>query len=562
MHAGGFGLAGLASAGLAGRALAAGSLAPEMIVYNAKVYTVDDANPTAQAFAVKGGRFIAVGTNDEIKGFANASTKQIDAGGATVVPGFHDSHIHADGQTLLYQVLVGNPFEVEFVTIDSIIQKLRDRAAKTPPGQWVSGYFHDDTKLKDKRSLTRLDLDKVSTQHPVRVQHRGGHTSFYNSKAFELAGVTKDSPNPPGGEFFHDSTGLSGRVAERANAVILKGGTTQQFTREESEQRARAGHAHFSKELVRYGITSVQSSTRSIADLYALQQVRDAGDLRHRHSFEASGDLLEAMIVNGIRSGFGDEFIRLGATSEEVVDGSFSERTARLSKGYPGISPPYFGIMTQTQDVLNAWCERVHRAGIRLNCHSNGDEGIASMLTAYERALQLHPVANARPKITHCAVINDDLLRRIKAIGAVPAVFNTYLYYNSDKFPYYGEEIMSHALAFRSMLDTGIPVAAGSDYGPGPFSPLMGIQGVVTRKGWDGKVWGANQKVTVSEALKIHTLNGAYCGDEEKVKGSITPGKYADFVMLAQDPHTVDPETILKIKILKTYTGGEAVYEA
>lgn len=558
----GLGLAGAMGAQWSGAAFAAGSPHPDLIVYNAKVYTVDDAQPTAQAFAVKNGRFVAIGGNDEIRGYVGVATQKLDAGGATIVPGFHDAHIHADGQTLLYEVLVGNPFDVEFVTIDSIIEKLRKRAAETPPGHWVTGFFYDDTKVKDGRLITRLDLDKVSKDHPVRVRHRGGHTGFYNSKAFELAGVTKDSPNPPGGEYFHDESGLSGRVAERANAVLDAVGKKQVFTPDEVKERSRAGAAHFSKALVRYGITSVQSSTWQFADLIALQQIRANGDLRHRVSFEVAGNLLEAMIANGIKSGFGDEWVRLGATSENVVDGSFSERTARLADGYPGIKPPYFGIMTQPQDELDAWCERVHRAGIRLNCHANGDVGIDSTLKAYERALKAFPVANARPKITHCSVINDDLLRRMKAIGAVPATFTTYAYYNSDKFIYYGEEIMGRALAFRSFLDMGIPAAAGSDYGPGPFNALMGIQGIVTRKGWDGKVWGAKQKVSVAEALKIHTLNGAYCSDEEKDKGSISPGKYADFVLLAEDPHTVDPETILKIKILKTYTGGRSVYEA
>ncbi len=558
----GFGLGGALSQ-LPTAAFAAGTAQPDLIVHNAKVYTVDDANPTAQAIAIKNGRFVAVGSNDEIKGFGGSSTKLLDAGGATIVPGFHDTHLHADGQTLLYEVLVGNPFEVEFVTIDSIIAKLKAKAEQTPPGQWVIGYFYDDTKVKDNRLINRLDLDKVSTQHPVRVRHRGGHTSFYNSKAFELAGVTKESANPPGGEYFHETNGeLSGRVAERANAVLEKGGTYPQYTPAQERDRARAGAAHFSKELVRYGITSAQGSTRQFADLVALQEVLAAGDLKHRHSFEVAGDLLEAMINNGIKSGFGNEMLRLGATSENTVDGSFSERTARLSNGYPGISPPYFGIIVQPQDVIDAWAERVHRAGIQLNCHANGDVGIDSTLKAYERALKLHPVADARPKITHCAIVNDDILRRMKAINAVPATFTTYAYYNSDKFKFYGAEIMDRALPFRSFLDTGIRASAGSDYGPGPFASLMGIQGIVTRKGWDGQTWGAKQKVSVAEALKIHTLNGAYCNKEENDKGSITPGKYADFVMLAEDPHTVNPETILKIKILKTFTGGKAVYEA
>ncbi|HEX4712957.1 amidohydrolase [Phenylobacterium sp.] len=218
--------------------------------------------------------------------------------------------------------------------------------------------------------------------------------------------------------------------------------------------------------------------------------------------------------------------------------------------------------MTESQDVLNAWVERVHCAGIDVNCHANGDVAIAAMLTAVERAQKLYPRPDARPRITHCTLVNDALIARIKAAKAIPAVFSTYPYYNPDKFPFYGEETLEHAMALRSFLDAGIPACAGSDFDPGPFSPLMALQAMVTRKGWDGKTWGANQRITVAEALKVNTLNGAYATHEETIKGSIAPGKLADFVVLADDPHTVDPDRIKDIRILRTVTGGATAYEA
>jgi predicted amidohydrolase YtcJ len=168
----------------------------DLIVINAKVYTIDSRLPTAQAFAVKNGRFMAVGKTADIKALARKPTRVVDAHGMTIIPGFIDCHNHAPGTQLLTEVIVGNPYDVEFVTIDSIVAKLKERAQKTPPGQWVSGFYFDDTKVKDNRQLTVQDLDKVSSEHPVVVNHRGGHTSFYNSKAFQLAGVTKDTPTP------------------------------------------------------------------------------------------------------------------------------------------------------------------------------------------------------------------------------------------------------------------------------------------------------------------------------------------------------------------------------
>ncbi len=531
---------------------------PDVVVLNAKVYTMDPATPRAEAFATSGGRFVAVGRTADIRGLVTKRSQTIDAKGMTVVPGFIDCHNHAGGATLLYEVLVGNPFEVEFVTIASIVDKLRAKARQTPPGMWVEGYFFDDTKLEDKRALNVHDLDQVSTDHPVAVLHRGGHTSFYNSKALQLAGITKDTSNPPGGTFDRDADGeLNGRVTDRARSVFARVGQRPTFTPEQVAQRNRDGLAHISKQFVRYGLTSVHHEG---GDLSALQEVRARGDLHHRVSYEASGRVLDSMLTGGIMTGFGDEWIKFGATSEHTVDGSFSERTMALSTPYPGTT--YKGNVTETQDDLDAWVERVHRAGIQVNCHANGDVAIDMYLTAFERAQKLFPRADARPKITHCTLINGDLVRRIKALDAVPAMFTTYAYYNTDKFPFYGEELMKRSMAYRTLLDAGIRAAAGSDFSPGPFAPLMGIQGMVTRTGWDGTTWGANQRITVDEAIEVNTVNGAYASREETLKGSITAGKLADFVMLADDPHTVAPDKIKDIQIVRTVVGGTTMHQA
>jgi predicted amidohydrolase YtcJ len=460
---------------------------------------------------------------------------------------------------LLYEVIVGNPFEVEFVTIASIIDKLRAKAQKTPPGFWIDGYFFDDTKVRDSRQLNVHDLDQVSQENPVCVHHRGGHTSFYNSKALALAGVDKHTADRMGGTYDRDENGeLTGRVTDRARDVFENVGKREVFTPEQKAQRDRDGLAFISKQFVRYGLTSVHHED---GDLFALQQVRARGELLHRVSFETSGDILEAMIKNGVSTGFGDEWIRFGATSEFTVDGSFSERTMALSRPYAGTNPPYSGNVTENQEDLNVWAERVQRAGIQPNCHANGDVAIAMVLTAYERAQQAAPRPDVRPKITHCTLINEDLLRRMKALDAVPAVFTTYAYYNADKFHFYGEERMKWSMAYRSFLDAGIRAAAGSDFSPGPFAPLMGIQGMVTRTGWNGETWGANQRITVDEALQVNTINGAYNSHEEGIKGSITPGKLADFVVLADDPHTVSKDKIKDIEIVQTVTGGLTVYQ-
>lgn len=556
-------LTGASAAGLLGASAwtkAWAAETPDLIVHNAKIYTIDSAVPRAQAFAVRGGKFVAVGNTEEIRGLAGKGTRLYDAKGMTVVPGFIDCHNHAPGTMILYDVLVGNPYHVEFVTIQSIVDKLKARAAKTPPNTWVDGYFFDDTKVKDKRALNIHDLDKVSTDHPVCVHHRGGHTSFYNSKAFELAGITKNTPNSFGGTFDKFPNGeLNGRVTDRARDVFAKVGKRETFTPAQQLERDRNGLAFISKQFVKSGLTSVHHEG---GDLMALQQIRARGELLHRVSYEAKDKMLDAMIKNGIETGFGDEWIRFGATSEHTVDGSFSERTMAISQPYIGISPPYHGNLTQKQGDLNAWADRVNRAGIQMNCHANGDIAIDHVLTAYEKALKAFPRRDARPKITHCSLINDSLLARIKALDAVPALFTTYAYYNSDKFHFYGEGMMRHMMAYHDLLKAGVRAAAGSDFPPGPFDPLMGMQGMVTRKGWNGETWGANQRITVDQALQVNTINGAYNNHEEDIKGSITAGKLADFVVLAEDLHTVDPDKIKDIAVVRTVTGGKTVYQA
>jgi predicted amidohydrolase YtcJ len=276
----GAGIATLAGGAWPGTAAAAEGPDADLVVFNARVYTVDSRAPKAEAFAVKAGQFSAVGSTSEMKALIGKRTQTFDAKQMVVVPGFIDCHNHAPGDVLLFEVIVGNPYLVEFVTIDSIVAKLRGKAAKTPPGTWVEGYFFDDTKVKDNRLLNVHDLDKVSKDHPVVVHHRGGHTSFYNSKALEMADINNNTPNPPGGTYDRDTNdALNGRVTDRARTPFNRAGKRPSYTAEQTLQRNREGLAFISKRFVRYGVTSVHHEG---GDLFALQQVRARGDLLHR----------------------------------------------------------------------------------------------------------------------------------------------------------------------------------------------------------------------------------------------------------------------------------------
>lgn len=556
-----------------GSALASGALValpraawaasgPSRVIFNARVHTLDPALAHAEAVAIAAGRIVAVGSNADVLALATPATERIDAGGMCLVPGFIDTHNHVVGEVVAYAVLVGNPFDVEFVTIASIQAKLKARADQTPPGQWVHGEFYDDTKIRDGRPLNRHDLDQVSTVHPISIRHRGGHTLVVNTRALDLAGITRATPNPFGGTFGRDPAGdLTGLVTDNAMDVFAKVGTQPVYTPAQQRERELTGARMMSRMFARYGLTSVHHADES-GSLATWQDLRAAGELLHRVSYEPDLKTIDSMIAAGIESGFGDEWIRIGTSNELFSDGSFSERTMSRSTPYPGSNPPYYGNLTATQDQLDALVVKLYSAGIRPNFHANGDVAIDRVLTALERGASAVPGGDRRPKITHCTNVNPDLARRIKALGVVPNLFSTYAFYNADKFHFYGKDMMEHMMAWRMLIDAGVPVTAGSDFPPGPFAPMLALQAMVTRKGWNGEVWGASQAITVAEALKVMTLNGAFASFEEGVKGSITPGKWADLVLLDRDPASADPETIKDIRVVRTVTGGVDRYLA
>jgi predicted amidohydrolase YtcJ len=552
--AGGFSLGCRASGEPSGAAQATSptmTAEPDLIVINARVYTIDSANPRAEAFAVRNGRFVAVGSTADVKNLATPRTPVIDAGEMTVTPGFIDTHCHVSGVNELYSV------NANVRRVGELLTNLRAKAEMTPAGMWVSAFMFDDTKLDVP--LARRHLDEVSKDHPIVVNHRGGHTSWYNSKAFELARITRNTPDPDHGRFFRDETGdLTGRVAELARDVFSKVGTRETFTPEQQRERGRNGMRHISGLLTAAGLTSVHDAGADRDRILAYEDARANGELRHRACFLVRG----AAVFNGLKAagiyyGFGDEWIRVGGV-KFAADGSASERTMRMSTPYVGTKD--YGILTMTQQEIDEAVEDAHRHNFRVAIHANGDVTIDMVLKAYEKVLAKHPRPDTRHRIEHCSLVNPDLLRRIKAIGAIPTPFWTYAHYHGEKWKEYGPEKMEWMFAHKSFLEAGIPVPGASDYGPGPFEPLMAIQSMVTRKDYNGNVWGPKQRITIDEALTVATINGAHASHEEHVKGSITAGKLADFVMLEKDPHDVNPDEIKDIRIVRTVVGGETMY--
>jgi hypothetical protein len=524
--------------------------APDSVVVNAVIYTVDERRPTAAAFAVKNGRFVAVGGNDDVRRLAGAGTRVIDAAGATIVPGFIDAHTHpADaGVSELRYVDCNRTKTAELQDV------IRTRAAATPAGEWVFGWKFDDTKLADG-PLTRAALDAAAPNHPVRVLHRGGHTAYFNSPAFKLAGVTRDTPDPVGGKFGRDEKGEpTGFAAETALPIFAKVGREPPVTPADR----RAGVKLISEMMCAAGLTSVHDVLASKEDFVAYQDALAAGEMGFRVYILCQAPFFRELRAAGIRPGFGNPHLRLGGL-KLFCDGSASERTMRMSTPYIG-RPNDYGILVTPRDALLNNLREAHDAGWQVGVHANGDVAIDIVLSCFELALKLNPRPNPRPRIEHCTLVNPDLLKRIAALGAIPMPFYTYVYFHGDKWAHYGDEKVKWMFAHRSFLDHGIRVAAASDYVPGPFEPLMAIQSMTTRKDYRGRLWGENQKITVDEALRVCTINAAYASFEDHVKGSITPGKFADYVMLAADPHKTEPDRIKDIQVVKTVVAGKAVW--
>ena len=524
---------------------------PQTVLYNGNIWTLDEAQPRAQAVALSGARFVAVGSNAEVLPLAGARTRKVDLAFKSVLPGFNDAHAHpvVSGVEHLHKVACDKD------SIEKIQAALHERARQTPPGQWVLGFLYDDGKTP--RPLNRHDLDQAVADRPVLVQHRGGHTAFVNSLALQLAQVNDQTPDPAGGRFEHDSEGhLTGFVGDAAAKVFPKL-IPDKNTREDY----RHGAALISKLFTSKGVTSACDADASPEDVQGYQDARDAGELAMRVYCHVSAASLDHFMAAGIHTGFGDEWVRIGGV-KQYADGSISERTAWLSQPYLGIPNNYVGLQLTSREQLYETGRKAHAAGWQLATHANGDLAIDRILGVYEQIQKELPKKDPRFRIEHCTLLTDPLIQRMRALQVIPAPFSCYVYFHGDVMHFYGPERTQRMFPMRSFLDAGLRPTDSSDYTASPSDPMMWLQSQLTRTDMKGNVWGANQRITLQEAIRCGTLNGAFAAFEEDLKGSIQPGQLADLVVLAQDPFKTDPSELLKIQVERTMVGGSWKYES
>jgi predicted amidohydrolase YtcJ len=532
--------------------------AADAIFVNGVVITVDPQKPYAEAFAVTNGRFEAVGSNSEMQRLAAASTRIIDLKGMTVTPGFNDVHLHPVGvyedDSPYYTPWLG-PEKVH--TMDDLIAALKKKAGRTPAGELVNGSSYDDKKLG--RHPNRHDLDKASTEHPILISHASGHIVVVNSFVLQASGITKDTKDPPGGSFDRDPDGTpNGVIREGARRLIAQATSRAGEPRVPFDQEVQ-GYLRCFRGYGERGITSAGIAGGNPSSFHLYEAVRDAGN-PVRMAFMFSEGNFSSVHGLGLLSGFGDDRLRI--TSMKVFHGnSMSGRTCWLSEEYSD-QPGYFGIPpARSQEDLDRVFQAMHDAGFQIATHSNGDREIDMVLTAIEHAQAKNPRPNARHRIEHASVMNQSLLDRAKKAGVI-LVFHSYMWEHGDKLASYGEKRLAMIHPYRTAIDMEIHVAGHSDSTVSAADPLLRIQDMVTRNGSDGKAYGANQRVSVEEAIKVWTLDGAYATFEENAKGSITPGKLADFAVLRKDPRKVDADRIKDIVVDATYIGGVRAWQA
>ena len=535
--------------------------AADMILWGGNILTMDPQKPGGRAVAIKNGRFQKAGSDEEIKSLAGRDTKMIALRGRTLTPGFIDSHQHLSLYGTDFLQIDCSPGRCP--TVGHIQQAVLREAKRRAPGEWIRGIGYDDTKTRDRKILTRRDLDETAPDRPVFIRHVSGHWAVVNSKALEIGGVREDASDPIGGAYGRDAAGrLNGILYEQAQFAYVLEGTTGKppimpsFSLKDRIRGLRLACDRY----LASGITSVHDALVSAQTLETYQEAFKRGECKLRVYMLIAIEYLPHLRALRLRTGFGDEWLRVGGL-KILADGAIAGRTAYLSEPYVGSDNK--GILAvESEEALHDQIRQGHEAGFQVCVHANGDRVIEMTLSGFEKALKGLPRKNHRHRLEHCTVVTPGILDRIRRLKLLATPFGSYIHHHGEKMiPSYGAKRVEMMFAHRSFLDYGIGVSGASDHPCGPYEPLMAIQSCVTRKSSAGEVLGARQRITVDEALYLYTMASAYASFEEDLKGSITPGKVADLVVLGEDPRRVDPGEIKDIPVDMTIVGGEIRYQ-
>lgn len=542
-------------------------LAADTIYLNGTVITMNSDSPSANAVAVKDGRIVSVGTNHDIRKLAGRDTKTVDLKGKVMLPGLIDAHSHfpVSGLDGLVYANLNSPPVGTIETIDNIVETLNKRLNDTVDGDWIVGMGYDQTLMKDKRHPNRFDLDKVSAEQPILITHTSGHLVVANSAALKLAGITKETPDPRGGKIWRDKeTGEpTGLLEESATHLINKHIPPVSFEQNiESVKEAV-------KQYTAAGVTTSIIASGDKQSLINLQQYSKMGILPIRITTMGSAGLGNAsqssIEMGGIITGFGNDMLKVGPI-KLFQDGSIQGYTGYLTKPYhvsPGEDSSYRGNPIQSRETLTEQVIELHKAGYQIAIHANGDAAIDDVLYAYRKAQEAFPRKDTRHRIEHAQMAREDQLDEMKELGITPSFYVSHTYFWGDQHweTFMGPERAARMSPLKSAEKRGIKFSIHLDTPVTPMNPLQGVWSAVNRTARSGEVIGAGQRVTPMEALRAVTIDAAWQNFEEDIKGSIEEGKYADFVILEENPLSIDPAKIKDIKILETIINGKSVYK-
>ncbi|MCH7765368.1 MAG: amidohydrolase [Acidobacteria bacterium] len=538
--------------------LAAGLLSEppdaDVVLTNGNIYTVDVRLGRVEAIAITRGKIAAVGTAEEMQHWVGPETKVIDLEGKFVMPGFNDAHTHLAnaGQGSLSVNVEGTRSIAEFQ------QRIRARLSEFEPGTWVVGRGWDHSLWEENRMPTKADLDAVSTSHPMFFTRVDGHSAVANSLALEQAGITRSSEQPEGGEIVRDADGEpTGWLKENATGLV-----SRLIPAPTSEQRQR-GLLLALAEAARYGVTSVQDNS-SWEDFLALRELKQEGKLTLRVTewlpFDAPLNRLEEMRKEG---GATDPWLKTGAL-KGVTDGSGGSLSAAMLEPFAN-APDNRGILLYDPEQLKKMVVDRDAAGFQIALHAIGDRANRVALDAFEAALKINKRRNARHKIEHAQFVHRDDFARFKELDVIASMQPCHLLADMRWAPtILGPEREYEGYAIGTMRQAGARLAFGTDYPVEHINPLRGLYAAVTREFEDGGPeggWLPEEKVSLEEAIRAYTLGSAFAEFEERRKGTLSPGKFADLIVLSQDITNVSPSELLRTDVLLTMVGGKIVYQ-
>jgi predicted amidohydrolase YtcJ len=541
---------------LAVAAAAQSQPAADLIITHANVWTVDPANPKAEAVAILGDRIVAAGTEAEVAAWRGPKTQVLDAGGKLLLPGFNDSHVHfVSGGAQLDNVQLNDATSAEEFT-----RRIAERDKVTPRGAWILGGDWDETKWSPAELPTKEMIDPVTGETPVFVSRYDGHMGLANSAALRAAGITAQTPDPPGGRIVRDSKGApTGALKDAAQDLLYK--AVPRLSHEERLHAIKRALAHAAS----VGVTSVQHMSADYEDIGVYGELLERRELTTRIYVAPSIVGFEDLAKIGVRHAFGDPFLRIGGV-KGFADGSLGSRTAYFFEPFSD-TPGNRGLLSGEMQPPAAMRDRMMKAdaaGIQLCTHAIGDQAISIILDFYADIVKDHGKADRRFRIEHAQHMAAKDFDRFAKLGVIAS---TQPYHAIDDGRWaearIGHNRAGRTYAFRTFLDHGVRLAFGTDWDVAPLNPMLGIYAAVTRATLDGKNpngWFPEQKLTVAEAVNAYTMGSAYAEFQEKEKGSITPGKLADMVILSDDIFTIDPITIRDVKVLKTFVGGKLIY--